>query len=54
MTLGTSLAVLSFGLTAVVIVLLAVNAPRLAQKVLRPDALWESDAHDRIPQRVSA
>jgi SHS family sialic acid transporter-like MFS transporter len=54
MTLGTSLAVLSFGLTAVVIVLLAVNAPRLAQKVLRPEALWESDAHDRIPQRVSA
>jgi SHS family sialic acid transporter-like MFS transporter len=54
MTLGTSLAVLSFGLTAVVIVLLAVNAPRLAQKLLRPDALWESDAHDRVPQRVSA
>jgi len=54
MTLGTSLAVLSFGLTAVVIVLLAVNAPRLAQKWLRPDALWESDASDRVPQRVSA
>ncbi len=54
MTLGTSLAVLSFGLTAVVIVLLAVNAPRLAQKLLRPDALWESDSTDRVPQRVSA
>ncbi len=54
MSLGTALAVLSFGLTAVVIVLFAVNAPRLAQKTLRPDALRESDASDRVPQTLSA
>ena len=49
MSLGTALAVLSFGLTAVVIVLLAVNAPVLAQKAIRPQHVWPSDSEDRVP-----
>lgn len=49
MPLGTALAVLSFGLTAVVIVLLAVNAPLRAQRLLRPAHVWASDSTDRVP-----
>lgn len=50
MSLGTALAVLSFGLTAVVIVLLAINAPMRAQKTLRPQHVWPTDSTDRVPQ----
>lgn len=49
MPLGMALAVLSFGLTAVVIVLLAINAPYRFQKAINPDAVWPSDAVDRLP-----
>lgn len=50
MPLGTALAVLSFGLTAVVIVLVAVNAPLRAQRALAPAHVWETDALDVIPR----
>ena len=50
MPLGTALAVLSFGLTAVVIVLVAVNAPLRAQRLLGPAYVWETDALDVIPR----
>lgn len=50
MPLGTALAVLSFGLTAVVIVLVAVNAPLRAQRLLAPGHVWETDALDVIPR----
>ena len=49
MPLGMALAVLSFGLTAVVIVLLSVNAPALAQRLVHPDALRETDLTDDVP-----
>lgn len=49
MSLGTSLAVLSFGLTAVVIILIGTNFPTRLQKLLRPDDVWESDSVDRLP-----
>lgn len=49
MSLGTALAVLSFGLTAVVIVLIGINFPYLMQKALRPAQVWPSDRIDRIP-----
>jgi SHS family sialic acid transporter-like MFS transporter len=54
MPLGTALAVLSFGLTAVVIVLVAVNAPRQAQKLVRPAQLWDTDALDVIPRPTTS
>ncbi len=50
MPLGTALAVLSFSLTAVVIVLVAVNAPMRAQRLLRPSHVWETDALDVVPR----
>jgi SHS family sialic acid transporter-like MFS transporter len=50
MPLGTALAVLSFGLTAVVIVLVAVNAPMRAQRLLAPAHVWDTDALDVIPR----
>ncbi|QPP07807.1 MFS transporter [Streptomyces bathyalis] len=50
MPLGTALAVLSFALTAVVIVLVAVNAPLRAQRALAPAHVWETDALDVIPR----
>ena len=53
MSLGTALAVLSFGLTAVVIVLVGVNAPLQAQRLVRPAAVRESDATDRVPEPAS-
>ncbi len=49
MPLGTALAVLSFALTCVVIVLIGFNTPRLAQKLIHPAAIWDSDAVDRVP-----
>lgn len=50
MPLGTALAVLSFGLTAVVIVLVAVNAPTRAQRLLAPAHVWDTDALDVVPR----
>jgi SHS family sialic acid transporter-like MFS transporter len=50
MPLGTALAVLSFALTGVVIVLVAVNAPLRAQLALRPDAVRETDRLDVVPR----
>ncbi|OEU90734.1 sialic acid transporter [Streptomyces abyssalis] len=50
MPLGTALAVLSFGLTAVVIVLVAVNAPLRAQRLVAPGHVWDTDALDVVPQ----
>jgi SHS family sialic acid transporter-like MFS transporter len=49
MSLGTALAVLSFGLTAVTIILIAVNAPMRAQKAVRPADVWPTDSTDRVP-----
>lgn len=49
MSLGMALAVLSFGLTAVVIILIAANTPYLAQRAIHPDAVWPSDSVDRLP-----
>jgi SHS family sialic acid transporter-like MFS transporter len=54
MPLGTALAVLSFALTSVVIVLVAVNAPLLAQRVVRPEAVWTTDRLDVIPRPAPA
>ncbi|WP_449561016.1 sialate:H+ symport family MFS transporter [Mycolicibacterium mageritense] len=50
MSLGTSLAVLSFGLTAVVIVLIGINAPLRVQRWLRPDHLWPTDSTETMPE----
>lgn len=49
MSLGLALAVLSFGLTAVIIVLLIINFPYLMQKAVRPDHVWPSDKVDKLP-----
>ena len=51
MPLGTALAVLSFSLTAVVIVLVAINAPMRAQKLLRPTHVWDTDSLDIVRRR---
>ncbi len=53
MPLGTALAVLSFGLTAVVIVLLIINAPLRAQQLIRPRQVWDTDHTDAMPELVS-
>lgn len=50
MTLGTSLAVLSFGLTAVVIVLIAVNAPLRVQRLVKPRYEWPTDSTESMPE----
>jgi MFS transporter, SHS family, sialic acid transporter len=50
MPLGTALAVLSFALTAVVIVLVAVNAPMRVQRFLAPAHVWDTDSLDVIPR----
>jgi SHS family sialic acid transporter-like MFS transporter len=42
--------VLSFSLTAVVIVLVAVNAPLRAQRALRRAAEWDTDRLDVVPR----
>lgn len=46
MSLGTALAVISFVLTFAVLILIGVDAPALAQRWLRPDAVRTEDAID--------
>jgi len=46
MSLGTALAVLSFALTFVVLILVAVDAPTRVQRWLRPDAVRAEDTVD--------
>ena len=48
MSLGTALAVLSFGLTLIVIILIGTNFPRVAQKVIDPTQLRDSDGADLL------
>lgn len=48
MPLGTALAVISFGLTLVVMVLVGTNAPRRVQQWLRPEEVWASDRVDVV------
>ncbi|GAB3671297.1 MFS transporter [Saccharopolyspora tripterygii] len=50
MSLGTALAVLSFSLTTVVLVLIGIDAPARLQRLLRPDA---ADALDGASARTS-
>lgn len=42
-SLGTALAVISFSLTAIVILFMAVNLPARVQKWIHPDASWRGD-----------
>lgn len=50
MPLGTALAVLSFGLTAVVIVLIGVNAPLRVQRLIKPRDVWPTDSTESMPE----
>ena len=54
LTLGTALAVLSFSLTFVVLILIAIDAPTRIQRLLRPDAAWTTDAVDGRTRRAAA
>ncbi|MGV9800308.1 sialate:H+ symport family MFS transporter [Mycobacterium sp. NPDC003449] len=54
MSLGTSLAVLSFGLTAVVIVLIGINAPLRVQRLIKPDHVWPTDSTEVMPEAETA
>ncbi|GAB2649220.1 sialic acid transporter NanT [Saccharopolyspora gloriosae] len=54
LSLGTALATLSFGLTFVVLVLIAVDAPSRMQRWLRPDAVWTTDAVDGAELRAAS
>lgn len=49
MSLGMALAVLSFALTAVIIILIAINFPLRMQQVFHPDAVWPTDSQDKVP-----
>ncbi len=53
MPLGTALAVLSFGLTAVVIVLIGINAPLRVQRLIKPKHVWPTDSTEYMPEAVS-
>ncbi|GAB3565819.1 MFS transporter [Spelaeicoccus albus] len=46
MPLGTALAVLSFGLTFVVMILIGFNIPTRIQKLVDPQSVWDSDTAD--------
>jgi SHS family sialic acid transporter-like MFS transporter len=54
MPLGTALAVLSFGLTAVVIVLIGINAPLRVQRLIKPKHVWATDSTETMPESLSA
>lgn len=53
MSLGTSLAVISFSLTFVVLVLIGIDAPTRLQRLLRPDAVRGGDMVDGSGRAVS-
>jgi SHS family sialic acid transporter-like MFS transporter len=54
MGLGTALAVISFSLTFVVLVLIGIDAPTRIQRWLRPDAAQTSDSIDGQPRTAAA
>lgn len=54
MSLGTALAVISFVLTFIVLILIGIDAPARLQKLLRPDAVWAEDAVESDTGTVSA
>lgn len=54
MPLGTALAVLSFGLTAVVIVLIGINAPLRVQRLVKPKHVWPTDSTETMPDAAPA
>lgn len=49
MPLGTALAVISFTLTFVVIILVGFNIPAIAQRMLHPQSLRDTDIKDSLP-----
>jgi SHS family sialic acid transporter-like MFS transporter len=54
MPLGTALAILSFGLTGVVIILMAINAPLRVQRLIKPHHVWPTDSTENMPELAPA
>ena len=54
MPLGTALAILSFGLTGVVIILMAINAPLRVQRLIKPQHVWPTDSTENMPELAPA
>jgi SHS family sialic acid transporter-like MFS transporter len=54
MPLGTALAILSFGLTGVVIILMAINAPLRVQRLIKPRHVWPTDSTENMPELAPA
>jgi MFS transporter, SHS family, sialic acid transporter len=54
MPLGTALAILSFGLTGVVIILMAINAPLRVQRLIKPHHVWPTDSTEKMPELAPA